>query len=65
MSIACFEGQGYKEAKFKSRWIKELNIKFNSLKMIEDKLGIALKCWHKRHLFKQNTNSTGTSNNNQ
>lgn len=43
MSIACFEGQGYKEAKFKSRWIKELDIKFNSLNMIEDKVGNGLK----------------------
>jgi hypothetical protein len=42
--------------KLKSKWIKELHIKPETLKLIEEKWGEALKIWHRGKIPKQNTN---------
>ena len=51
--------------KLKSMWIKDLNIKPDTLNLIEEKAGNNLeRHWHRRQLPEQNTNSIGTKINN-
>jgi hypothetical protein len=50
--------------KFKSKWIKGLNIKPETLNLIEETEDSLERHWHRRQFSEQNTNSSGTKINN-
>jgi isocitrate dehydrogenase kinase/phosphatase len=43
--------------KFKTMWIKDMQIKLDTLKLIEEKVGKRLKHGHRRKIPEQNSNS--------
>ena len=51
--------------KLKSKWIKDLNIKPNTLNLIEEKVGKSLELiWHREKFPKQNSNGSCSKNKN-